>query len=390
MRARRVLERLGVIVARKRGNTTPAPPREPTEERERVPYRKLELGMWTDLDFTELSAPQPCGQWLWVYLLTGKRTTPFPGLVVAREAVMADDLRWSLEAFRDAFGEAFAKGMVEADWNAGVVVLRKALFDGSGRPRETSRPTSPNQIRGWAKSLWMIPDCELTREYLRTLEAFSDAVGNAFGDAFRDAFRHATRHPSPTQETGNRKQEREKARALSGLDERPFRSPSADPEPDANASVLQSPVEVVAPPIARPASSHPDPRIKLNHDAWSYAADTHRRLRLTGIDPNAISWTAMPSGAASYDLVERTREILANDPDIERALALHRRRIDVAAAEAELPTARHLKWFTPSRIYAKASFWKAAEMHPSQVRSAPRSQTGEPERMRADALGADE
>ena len=42
--------------------------------------------MWGDKSFRELSAPQPCGQALWIYLLTGPHTTPLPGLFMAGEA----------------------------------------------------------------------------------------------------------------------------------------------------------------------------------------------------------------------------------------------------------------------------------------------------------------
>lgn len=152
-------------------------------------------------------------------------------------------------------------------------------------------------------------------------------------------------------------------------------SHSEDPQAGERALALQNFEKAVdqRAPVVNAGLAHPrpDPRIKLNHDAWNYAADTHAKLREAGIDRNAIRWSPMPTGAAANDLVDRTREILAGDADIERARAMHHRRVDVAAAEARRE--HHLKWFTPSRIYAKDSFWKAAEMHPSQVRSGRRS-----------------
>jgi uncharacterized phage protein (TIGR02220 family) len=178
-------------------------------------YRKAETGLWIDERFQSLSAPPPNGQTLWLYLLTGQRTTTFPGLVVAREAVMADDLGWSLEGFREAYAEVSAKGMAEADWKAGVVLLKKGLLDSSGDPRETAKPESPNVLRSWAKSWDEIPECDLKMSYLRQLGTFAKALGDPYVEAFRESFRKALakafHHPSPNQE-----QEQEQEEEVSG------------------------------------------------------------------------------------------------------------------------------------------------------------------------------
>lgn len=217
------------MTRRARSNTTPPGSR---DDRDKVPYRKIEFGTWTDDKFMALSRAQPNGQTLWLYLLTGPRTTPFPGLIVAREAVMADDLGWPLEGFREAFGEAFGEGLVDADWKAGVVVLRKALLTGSGRVREIARPASPNHLRGWSKFLYLVPDCRLKTEYLRTLEAFAEGLGEAFHQAFREAFGDALVKPSRNQYqesvTGNR---RDPADPLQSAITPPSGADSADPEP---------------------------------------------------------------------------------------------------------------------------------------------------------------
>ena len=167
-------------------------------------YRKVEVATWTDERFRELTPAPPNGQTLWLYLLTGQRTTALPGLVIANELVMASDLGWSVEAFREAFQEVFAKGMAEASWKGGLVVLTKALLDSTGDPRETARPQSPNVIRSWAKAWDEVPDCDLKNKYLLRLESFSKALGEAFSKAFAEAFRKAlakaSRHPSPIQE----------------------------------------------------------------------------------------------------------------------------------------------------------------------------------------------
>lgn len=70
--------------------------------------------MWSDEKFRELTPMQPCGQALWLFLLTGPQTGPIPGLFRAGRAVLADELGWDLEAFDEAFAEAFRLGMVQS------------------------------------------------------------------------------------------------------------------------------------------------------------------------------------------------------------------------------------------------------------------------------------
>ena len=200
-------------------------------------YRKVEVALWGDGRFASLTAAPPNAQTLWLYLLCGWRTTIFPGLVIARPAVLASDLKWPL----GGFGEASPPGLLEAlyevrdqnlitiDETAGVILLRKALFHGPGRTREdvreTARPESPNVIIGWSKSWFDVPDCQLKTEYLHELGDFCEALGGGFPQAYRVGFRKAlakastkgTPHPSSNQDqdqdsgtgTGNEEKERE-------------------------------------------------------------------------------------------------------------------------------------------------------------------------------------
>jgi hypothetical protein len=315
-------------------------------------YRKIEVPMWTDESFLALSGPQPNAQTLWVWLISGPRTTPMPGLVIAREEVIASDLCWPLEGSRQAFDEVLSKGMAKADKSTGVIVLSKALRDGSGEPRETSRPQSPNVIRGWAKAWEMVPECPLSFEYLLNLNDFVATLHKGFAEAFAEAFRKplakASRIPSPIQESGIRKQE-------TGEREPPSRAHAIPPQAPTHS------------PVPGPSGAlSPDPRIKINHDAWCYAAQKHAELRAAGIDPNAVPFPPMPVGQGMHDLVERTRELAPSPANVEYAIATHRRRIDVAVVEAQ-HVAHHLKWFTPSRLWARESFWKAAEITPAQA-----------------------
>jgi len=171
-------------------------------------YRKVEVGSWTDAKIRAISWPPPNGLTLWHYLLSGPRTIAIPGVVVAREAIMADDLRWPLEGFREAFAEVFARGLVEVDVDAGLVVLAKALIDAEGRPRKTAVPQSANVVIAWAKAWQDVPDCDLkNRTLLERLGKFCGLVSPKIAKAFGEAFREAIAKASPTQDTGSRKQE---------------------------------------------------------------------------------------------------------------------------------------------------------------------------------------
>ncbi len=185
-------------------------------------YRRVEVGMWTDGDFMSWSAPGPSAQFLWLYLLTGKRTLPIPGVVVAREAVVADDLGWSTKALREAFAEVSAKERVKADWKVGLVVLRRALFDADGNPRKTNAPQSANVLRSWAKCWGDVPDCHLKSELYLEVRAFSEALGEGFAKAFREAWPHPSRIQDAGAEDRIQEQDTEKNSPPEGSREGPF------------------------------------------------------------------------------------------------------------------------------------------------------------------------
>ena len=188
-------------------------------------YHKVEKRMWADARFRRMSRPQPNGQSLWQYLLTGPRTTPLPGLIIATEAVLADDLGWSLEGFRDAFAEPFREGLAKASWKDGLVILPKALLTGDGLPRITSHPGSPNVIRAWSKTWPDVPECALKAEYFEMLKSFAKALGKPFEDALGDTFGDGYPHQSPNQ-SRNQEQEQEQEQ-----EERELLSLSPKPKP---------------------------------------------------------------------------------------------------------------------------------------------------------------
>jgi hypothetical protein len=151
-------------------------------------YRKIHVAMYADAKFRSLSRPQPNGQSLWTYLLTGPHTTAVPGLSSIGEAAMAESLGWTLEGFREAFREVSAKGMAKADWDARVVWVPNAV--------RYNPPESPNVIKSWAKGWEEIPECALKVVAFTTLKAFVEGLPEAFREVFRKAF------PPPFRESG--------------------------------------------------------------------------------------------------------------------------------------------------------------------------------------------
>lgn len=140
-------------------------------------YRKIDVRIHGDEKFRRLSSPQPCGKYLWFYLLTTKRSTSLPGLFEAGEMSLAEEIGWPLEGFRKAFQELSREGLAKANWEARVVWLPKVI--------RYNRPESVNVVKGWAKHWDEVPECDLKNEAYSTLMSELKALGEAFAEAFR-------------------------------------------------------------------------------------------------------------------------------------------------------------------------------------------------------------
>jgi ribosomal protein S17E len=142
-------------------------------------YRKIDKRMWGDARFCRLSGPQPCGQALWVYLLTGPHTTSLPGLFLAGEAGLAEALGWPLEGFRKAFQELYREGLAEADWKARLVWIPNVV--------KYNQPENPNVVKGWRPHYDELPECSLKVLALQQLGAaisHREGLAKAFTEAF--------------------------------------------------------------------------------------------------------------------------------------------------------------------------------------------------------------
>lgn len=167
-------------------------------------YRKVEVRIWGDEKFRELSPIPPCGQGLFLFLITGPHTGPVPGLFRAGRAAMAEELGWELEAFDQAFQEAFRQGLVIADFKARVMWVPNAI--------KHNKPESPNVVKSWAAEFDLIPECDLKRHAFQALKASIHALGEPYGKAFDETFGKAIGKPlsKPIQKTLlNQEQEQE-------------------------------------------------------------------------------------------------------------------------------------------------------------------------------------
>ena len=139
-------------------------------------YSKVSRRIWRDEKFRRMTPLQPSGQALFLWLLCCPMLDCLPGLIPLGEAAIAEELGWSLEAFREAFGEAFREGLVEADWKARLVWVPNAL--------KHNRPESPNVVRSWSSAWDLMPECELKDRAFQEFRAFTEGLGKAFAEAF--------------------------------------------------------------------------------------------------------------------------------------------------------------------------------------------------------------
>ncbi len=106
-------------------------------------------------------------------------------------------------------------------------------------------------------------------------------------------------------------------------------------------------------------------RQRINGDVWAAARLAHDLLRSAGVDRHAIAWTVLPTGAAATELANRTKELAEQHGDDAAVREVHERVIAVRVEEAK--RLGHLKYFIPSRVYERDSFWKSAELSPQQA-----------------------
>jgi hypothetical protein len=139
-------------------------------------YRKISPAIWNDGNFKAFSDN---AKLVFFMLLTHPHTSAI-GTLRAFLPGLAPELGWSEKAFREAFGEAFAKSMVKVDEKAGLIWLPKFL--------KHNPPESPNVVKSWVNSYEECPECALKNEVFYNIKDFAEALPEAFREAFGEAF----------------------------------------------------------------------------------------------------------------------------------------------------------------------------------------------------------
>ena len=170
-------------------------------------YARIYSHVWDDERFQSLSPSQPCGQTLWLYLLSTPLGSHIPGVINAGEAALAEVLHWPIAAFHEAFAQIHDLGMARADWRARIVWVPNGI--------SYSPPRNPNVVRSWSNVWRQLPDCALKASIWESLLAHVTARGPEFERAFAacarptcnyspNSYRNDSANNSGNQVTGNR------------------------------------------------------------------------------------------------------------------------------------------------------------------------------------------
>lgn len=223
-------------------------------------YRKVDVRIWNDAKFNNLSPMKPSGQALFLYLLTNPDTTSIPGMMRFSEAGAADALGWSIRAFRKAWREIESQNLAKADFKRRFLWLPNAI--------KYNKPESPNVIKGWFKHYQELPECELRDEAIRNHYEFILSLGSEFRKAFEKAFGEALPKSMPNQE-----QEQEQEQKKAKLD---FSTGQLEGEADrASELVALAPVDWPPPNAAERGKLS---QLEITDQAWTAVCEyTDRR-----------------------------------------------------------------------------------------------------------------
>lgn len=168
-------------------------------------YRKIDVRMWNDRKFRELSDN---GKLAFILLLTHPDTTQI-GTIRTRVSNLADELGWQRDAMSHAIQEVTLNGMIDADDKAGLMVINNFL--------KYNAPSSPNAFKSWCELIDLMPECDLLDKHVARLKTFVDglsvgmrnAIPNDLIDAIKDAMSRTNGQPCRTQEQ-DQEQEQDK------------------------------------------------------------------------------------------------------------------------------------------------------------------------------------
>ena len=159
-------------------------------------YRKIDVRMWNDRKFRELSDN---GKLAFILLLTHPDTTQI-GTIRTRVSNLADELGWQRDAMSHAIQEVTLNGMIDVDEKAGLMVINNFL--------KYNAPSSPNAFKSWCELIDLMPECDLLDKHVARLKTFLDglsvgmrnAIPNDLIDAIKDAMSRTNGQPCRIQE----------------------------------------------------------------------------------------------------------------------------------------------------------------------------------------------
>lgn len=111
-------------------------------------YRPVDVRLWSDRKFLSLG---PDARMLWLYLLTSPFSLPIPGVIIAGEMAIAEQLGWSVDQLRKGYQEVLGKGL-SLRIEGRFVWLTKAL--------SYQKIQGPKHIEAMRKCWDDVPDCD--------------------------------------------------------------------------------------------------------------------------------------------------------------------------------------------------------------------------------------
>ena len=160
-------------------------------------YRPIDVRIWNDRKFLSLSQDS---RMLWLFLLTSPSTLAIPGVIVAGEASIAEQLGWDVKRLRERFAELFQRGL-SIKVEGRLVWLCNAT--------KYQPPANPNMVIGWAKCWDDVPEGNLKHELWQSLKIACKSWSRTFDKQFPEPFRHGSENGIGNGFTQEQKQDQE-------------------------------------------------------------------------------------------------------------------------------------------------------------------------------------
>lgn len=133
-------------------------------------YKKVAEAVWTDDKFKQLSPLPPCGQALWLFLLTSPLGCEIPGVYyMAGKGSIGEWLNWEAQDLEQAMKELEELALIKTDWDKKLIYLPNAC--------KYNRPESLNVVRYWAMAWPSVPNCSLKKEIYLNIENVLAGIG---------------------------------------------------------------------------------------------------------------------------------------------------------------------------------------------------------------------